>query len=147
MIGTLGGNDTISYAMVEGTTTDRLIDTLGGNDSFGSDGADTLRASYFGGNSTSGSAQNNGDIIVSGNGADLINGGYSELHPIFEIITLPPRPAYPRPSFTDTIDGELFSSGASPVEVTLFLPAVQSALETASRLSGFITGGNGRDSI
>jgi len=50
LIGTLGGNDTISYVMAEATRPDRLIGTLGGNDSFGSDGADTLRASYFGGN-------------------------------------------------------------------------------------------------
>ena len=68
LIGTLGGNDTISYAMVEGTTRDGLIDTLGGNDSFGSDGADTLRASYFGGN----------DSSESGDSVDTLLGGYSE---------------------------------------------------------------------
>ena len=86
LIGTLGGNDTITYEMVEGTTRDRLIGTFGSNDVFsattrdrltdtpsgngssGSDGADTLRASYFGGNGSS----------ESGDSVDTLLGGYSE---------------------------------------------------------------------
>ncbi|MEG5163000.1 hypothetical protein QUB37_21670 [Microcoleus sp. AT3-A2] len=69
MIGTLGGNDTISYyEMAEPTTRDGLIDTLGGNGSSGSDGADTLLASYFGGN---GSSESDGaDTLLAGYSAD-----------------------------------------------------------------------------
>jgi hypothetical protein len=54
LIGTLGGNDTITYAMVEGTTRDRLIGTLGGNDVFFATTRDRLIGT-LGGNGFSGS--------------------------------------------------------------------------------------------
>ena len=77
------------------------------------------------------------DSSESGIGNDiLIGGGYSAIRPLFEIITLPPRPPYPRPSFTDTIDGELFSSGASSLELTLLLPSIQRSREAVSEFSG-----------
>ena len=64
-------------------------------------------------------------------GNDILIGGYSEIRPLFEIITLPSGPPYPRPPFTETTDGELFSSGASSVEATLLLPANQRIREHA----------------
>jgi hypothetical protein len=72
----------------------------------------------------------------SGMSNDILIGGYSEISPLFEIITLPPQPPYPRPSFTETIDGELFSSGASPVDATLLLPSIQRSREAVSEFSG-----------
>jgi len=69
-------------------------------------------------------------------GNDILIGGYSEIPPIIEIITLPPRSPYPRPSFTDTIDCELFCSGASSVEATLLLPSIQRSREAVSEFSG-----------
>src|SRR4028119_278195 len=79
---------------------------------------------------------NGNDSSESGMGNDILIGGYSEIRPLFEIITLPPRPPYPRPSLTDTIDGELFSSGASSVEATLLLPSIQRSREAVSEFSG-----------
>jgi hypothetical protein len=79
---------------------------------------------------------NGNDSSESGVGNDILIGEYSEIPPIFEIITLPPRPPYPRLSFTDTIDGELFCSGASSVETTLFLPSIQRSREAVSEFSG-----------
>src|SRR4028118_255935 len=64
---------------------------------------------------------NGNDSSESGTGNDILIGGYSEIRPIFEILTIPPqRP--PISSFTDTIEGEVFSFGASSVETTLLLP-------------------------
>jgi hypothetical protein len=79
---------------------------------------------------------NGNDSSESGMGNDILIGGYSEIPPLFEIITLPPRPPYPRPSFTDTTDGELFSSGASSLEPTLLLPSIQGSREAVSEFSG-----------
>ncbi len=79
---------------------------------------------------------NGNDSSENGVGNDILIGGYSEIPPILEIITLPPRPPYPRPSFTDTIDGELFCSGASSVETTLLLPSIQRSREAVSEFSG-----------
>lgn len=108
-------------------------------------------------------------IINTGNGDDFLIGGYSELRPISEIITLPPERPNPSPAFTHSIDGEIslqFNgfpglsaigrsqeavsefSGVSSVEATLLLlPSLQKVREAARRLSGFITGGNGNDSL
>jgi Ca2+-binding RTX toxin-like protein len=114
----------------------------------GTGGSQDESTESAGQDSLTGEGSSNGnDSSESEMGNDSLIGGYSEIRPILEIITLPPRPPYPRPSFTDTIDGELFSSGASSVEATLLLPAVQSALEAARDGIGFITGGNGNDSI
>ena len=67
-------------------------------------------------------------------GNDILIGDYSKIPPIFETLTLPPqRP--PISSFTDTIDGELFSSGASSVDPTLLLPAIQRSREAMSEFS------------
>jgi hypothetical protein len=74
---------------------------------------------------------NGNDSSDSGMGNDILIGGYSKIPPLFEIITLPSGPPYPRPSFTETTDGELFSSGASSVEATLLLPANQRIREHA----------------
>jgi len=79
---------------------------------------------------------NGNDSSESGMSNDILIGGHSEISPLFEIITLPPQPPYPRPSFTETIDGELFSSGASPVEATLLLPSIQRSREAVSVFSG-----------
>jgi len=73
--------------------------------------------------SLTGEGYSNGhDSSESGMHNDILGGGYSEIPPIFETLTLPPRRP-PISSFTDTIDGELFCSGASSVETTL-LPAI-----------------------
>jgi hypothetical protein len=75
------------------------------------------------------------DSSESGVGNDILIGDYSEIPPIFETLTLPlQRP--PISSFTDTIDGELFSSGASSVEATLLLPSIQRSREAVSEFSG-----------
>lgn len=67
---------------------------------------------------------NGNDSSDSGMGNDILIGRYSEIRPIFEILTLPPQPP-PTSSFTDTIESEVFSFGASSVEVTLLLRAIQ----------------------
>jgi hypothetical protein len=79
---------------------------------------------------------NGNDSSESGMGNDILIGGYSEIRPLFEIITLPPRPPYSRPSFTDTTDGELFASGASSLEPALLLPSIQRSREAVSEFSG-----------
>jgi hypothetical protein len=79
---------------------------------------------------------NGNDFSESGMGNDILMGGYSEIRPIFEIITIPPRQSYSRLSFTDTINGELFSSGANLVETTLLVPSIQRRPEAVSEFSG-----------
>jgi hypothetical protein len=71
---------------------------------------------------------NGNDSSGSGTGNDILIGGYSEIRPIFEILTLPPQ-RLPISSFTNTIEGEVFSFGASSVEATLLLPAIQGIRE------------------
>jgi hypothetical protein len=85
--------------------------------------------------SLTGEGYSNGhDSSESGMHNDIRGGGYSEIPPIFETLTLPPR-RLPISSFTDTIDGKLFCSGASSVETTL-LPAIQRIREAVSEFSG-----------
>ncbi|WP_333469604.1 hypothetical protein [Microcoleus sp. herbarium12] len=91
-----------------------------------------------------------GIINTGNNGDDFLIGGYSELRPISEIITLPPERPKPSPAFTDRIDGEISFqfvgfpglsaigrsqeavsefSGVSSVEATLLLPSLQKVRE------------------
>jgi len=119
LIGTLGGNDTISYAMViQETSTLPGGGYSDGNDSVESDGADTILGVSSGVrpifSNTFITGANGNDSIVTGQdtvfgggvGDDYFNARFSD-----SSSPLPFPATNPSPAFTDTIDYELSFKG------------------------------------
>lgn len=104
-------------SMAEGTTSERLIGTLGGNDTITGVG-------YSDGNNSLESAPR--DTLYGGNeDINFLDGSSGDDSPNRNDQTL-----------IEPHTDQLFSSGVGSLETTIFLPAVQSAREAAARSSG-----------